>query len=105
MTGIKILLFLGLIFSFSIITIDSFYIKFFRYGDRNHNDELTLEECQGHPNLAFSMECEMFWRRMPTAIKDRKVVTIDEFKDMTIRSGIEIFPENLYGRYYKYNIN
>ena len=87
----KTLLLIGIIFYFSITKIDSFYKKFFEYGDVGHDGKLSKQECHDHPNGAFSMECRMVWKKMPAALQNKEEVTKEEFRDMAIPGGIKYF--------------
>lgn len=89
MKAVKILLVFGIILSFSNIEIESIYNKFFDYGDRDPRDgQITLKEAKKNPNLAFKMEFERLWEKIPQKMKERGYVTKEDLRDMSIPGGI-----------------
>ena len=90
MRPLKIFLVFSIICSFSTIKVESVYSKFFKYGDKNEDGEITVKEAEDNPNMAFLYEWEEMWKQVPKEIRDRGKITYAELRDMSIPGGSTI---------------
>ena len=72
------------------LKIESGYNKVFEYGDRNTDGKITREEIDSNPNMAYKLEWNRYWNRIPQEII-QDGITKEELRDMSIRGGINYF--------------